>query len=195
MKEMFWNTPDKPADKPGPVATPPVAGVPLTSATYPFPTNGTTPVVPVDGPNSFLDRLKAKTDFDSTPIGQQVKEHMTPLEGLPLTESQKFTAVLKAGAKDGLTGAAIIQALQALLATLDQDKASFDTAIDAKRNAAKEIEAKIAAARAEQDRLTTDLVTAQSGIQTKTAQYEAAYNARKTELQDKISHFSELLKG
>lgn len=196
FKHLIFNEDEKP--NPRPIAIPSPTGfapvlagstVPMTSATYPIPT-----VVP-DGHNTFLDNLKAKTDFDSTPIGQQVREHMVPLDGLPLTEAQKFSAVLKAGAKDGLTGASIVQALQALLAALDQDKTSFDTAIGAKQTAAKAIEDKIADARKTQDDLTTQLVTARSTIESKTAQYQAAYDARKTELQDKINHFSSLLTG
>src|SRR5450631_3266764 len=42
-----------------------------------------------DSISVFADRLKAKTDFDATPVGQQVNEHLAPLDGLPLTEMQK----------------------------------------------------------------------------------------------------------
>lgn len=213
FKHLIFNEPDAPA-KPSPAPAPHTNGaIPVTPAWTPvFNADKVVPptVDTVDAPNAFLDRLRAKTDFDGSDVGKQLQEHMEPLAGLPLTEAQQMTAALKAGVKDGLTAEKIQTTLQGLLAALDQDKAAFQTAlaaatakeVDARKAAideevkhAKDLEDQITASRQKQSDLSTQLIQAQGAIQTKSSQYDVAYQTRRGELQGKLDHFSQILQG
>lgn len=160
--------------------------------------------------NAFAQMLKDKTDFDNTPVGQQVKEELMPLEGLPLNETQQMTAVLKAGAKQGLTGQKIVSTLQGLIADLEKENKAFQTtvaaarvkevdarteAIQAEADRLKDLESQIALSRQKQGSLSNELITAQSNIQRKEAQFKAAYDARLGELQTSITHYQTILQG
>jgi hypothetical protein len=158
----------------------------------------------------FADRLKAKTDFDATAVGQQVNEHLQPLDGLPLTEMQKMSAVLKGGAKEGLTGEKIIATLQGLLGVLNSEQHSFDNSVataiasevDTRQKAiqdevarAKNLEDQISASRQKQTDLSAELIAAQTTIERRKAQFKAAYDARSAELQTTINHYQSILRG
>jgi hypothetical protein len=165
------------------------------------------------GPDSisvFADRLKAKTDFDATPVGQQVTEHLAPLEGLPLTEMQKMSAVLKGGAKEGLTGEKIIATLQGLLGVLNSEQQAFNASVatatasevDTRQKAiqdevahAKSLEDQISASRQKQTALSAELIAAQTNIERHKAQFKAAFDARSAELQTTINHYQSILQG
>ena len=131
---IFEEEPD--AKKPDPVRPPlaqPQIHVPFQADPLPTPAY-TSPVAESADSESmsvFAERLKAKTDFDATPVGQQVNEHLVPLDGLPLTEMQKMSAVLKGGAKEGLTGEKIIATLQGLLGVLNTEQEAFHKSVAA----------------------------------------------------------------
>ena len=163
-----------------------------------------------DSISVFADRLKAKTDFDATPVGQQVNEHLAPLDGLPLTEMQKMSAVLKGGAKEGLTGEKIIATLQGLLGVLTSEQQAFaksvavatatevqtrEKAIQDEVARAKDLEAQISASRQKQTDLSAELIAAQTTIERRKAQFKAALDARTAELQTTINHYQSILQG
>jgi hypothetical protein len=157
----------------------------------------------------FASLLRSRTDFDSTPIGQQLQEHLAPLEGLEITEQQRLGAALKAGAKDGLTGDAILATYTQLQAALEQENQSFQKALASATRAEvedcraeiahraetiKDLEAQIAAIREEQSRMSADMIAAQTRIAERKAQFQAAYTARKTELESAAARY-QFLKG
>lgn len=206
-KNAFFNEDEKVNPEPAPLPM-----TPTKSMAVPEPLS--MPEVPtillVGAANTFLDRLKSKTDFDATPVGQQIKEHMVPLDGLPLTDAQKMSAVLKAGVKDGLTADTIVSTLQGLLAVLDQDKVSFQAAldaatkkevdarkadIDAEAAHAKDLEEQLKESHLKQSSVSSELITAQGNIGSKAAQYQAAHDSRQAELQAQIDHYTTILKG
>jgi hypothetical protein len=217
---IFEEEPDskKPTAKPGhpqpqiPVPFQDPFAIPATAPSVPT----STPAISIDAgadPDSisvFADRLKAKTDFDATPVGQQVNEHLAPLEGLPLTEMQKMSAVLKGGAKEGLTGEKIIATLQSLLGVLNAEQRTFAqsvaaataTEVETREKAiqdevarAKSLEEQISASRQKQTDLSAELIAAQTNIERRKAQFKAALDARTAELQTTINHYQSILQG
>lgn len=161
--------------------------------------------------NTFAQSLKAKTNFDTTDVGKQVAHEMKPLEGIAsLTESDKINIALKAGAEEGLTAEKIIATFDSLLQTLESENSGFQNAVAAATQSGPEaikaqiqaeadkivdLEAQITAARAKQSDLSTELIKASTKIQTNTMQFNAAYEARKSELSSAKSHYQSILQG
>lgn len=158
----------------------------------------------------FTQALKAATDFDKTDVGKQVAKEMKPLDGLPLNEAQKIGVALKAGAEEGLTGEKIISTLDGILKNLDGERDRFQaqiggatkTDVDGRKDdidrMAQQIaslESQITDLRAKQSQASTDMITAQSKLQIKATQFNAAYEARKAELTTSRNHYAEILKG
>lgn len=162
-------------------------------------------------PNTFAQTLKNKTDFDQTDIGKQVAHEMKPLEGIAsLTEADKINIALKAGAEEGLTAEKIIATFDSLLQTLESENSGFQTAVAAATQSGPEaikaqiqaeadkivdLEAQITATRAKQSDLSTELIKVSTKIQTNTMQFNAAYEARKSELISAKSHYQSILQG
>jgi hypothetical protein len=214
---IFEDEPD--ATKPDtvkPVHPPQHIPPPFEAAPFAAASTVSAPVISIDAatdPDSisvFADRLKAKTDFDATSVGQQVNEHLAPLDGLPLTEMQKMSAVLKGGAKEGLTGQKIIATLQGLLGVLNSEQEAFTTSVAAATASevetrqkaiqdevahAKSLEDQISASRQKQTELSAELIAAQTTIERRKAQFKAAFDARSTELQTTINHYQSILLG
>lgn len=215
---LFEEEPD--AKKPEPVRPAvPAPQIHLRQSPFPLPVGPTAvpaltlPDAGAGDPESisvFADRLKAKTDFDATPVGQQVNEHLAPLDGLPLTEMQKMSAVLKGGAKEGLTAEKIIATLQGLLGVLNSEQQSFNTSVAAATASevetrqkaiqeevarAKSLEDQISASRQKQTELSAELIAAQTTIERRKAQFKAAFDARSSELQTTINHYQSILQG
>jgi hypothetical protein len=162
------------------------------------------------GLDAFTQALKDATDFDKTDVGKQVAKEMKPLEGLQINESQRIGVVLKAGADEGLTGEKIIATLDGLLKTLDIERDRFQAqiaaatktdvddckvAIDQIGEQIKALEAHITELRNKQSQMSTDMITAQSKLQIKASQFNAAYEARKADLTNSRNHYAEILKG
>jgi hypothetical protein len=210
---IFEEEPD--AKKPDPVRPPlaqPQIHVPFQADPLPTPAY-TSPVAESADSESmsvFAERLKAKTDFDATPVGQQVNEHLVPLDGLPLTEMQKMSAVLKGGAKEGLTGEKIIATLQGLLGVLNTEQEAFHKSVAAATASevetrekaiqdevahAKSLEDQISVSRQKQTDLSAELIAAQTTIERRKAQFKAAFDARSAELQTTINHYQSILQG
>jgi hypothetical protein len=183
------------------------ARVAMTSSTY---TPAVAQSATLSDSNVFLANLKDKTDFDKTAIGAQVREHLIPLDGLPLNETQKMTAVLKAGAREGLTPEKIIGQFQSFLSVIEKEKSGFDGAvadatakeIDGRQTAIKdevdhasELEQRLATSRQRQADLSSELVTAQAKIRDTQTQFKNAYEQRVSEINAQIAHYTEVTKG
>lgn len=199
-----------------PVATPtPIASTPYIST--PIPSTFTTP--PTETPQAtgtdagiaqFLQALKDKTDFDQTPVGQQLAEHMAPVADLPISDAQKLGVAIKAGAKDGLTKEKILDTLQGLSSVLVAEKNAFNASADrmmtaevdsrkqqiqAEADKQEDLKRQIAASQQVQTELTSAMIDAQGSIQRKQAQFQAAYDSRSIDLTAAISKYTSLLQG
>jgi hypothetical protein len=160
------------------------------------------------GVSQLLEALREKTDFDKTEVGQQLAEHIAPLADLPLSDAQKLGVALKAGQKEGLTGARILSTLGALKSQLQQEQAAFNHSVEqamaaevdsrkakiqAEANKQAELKAKIAESQKVQSDLSTEMINAQSNIQRKQAQFRTAFDSRVVDLDTAISKYSSLL--
>jgi hypothetical protein len=204
------------ADQP---STPPPARVHPAQITSPVMTSTTTlpPSTVVNpalagedaaGVSELLEALREKTDFDKTEAGQQLAEHIAPLADLPLSDAQKLGVALKAGQKEGLTGAKILSTLGALKAQLQQEQTAFNHSVElamaaevdsrkakiqAEADKQAELKAKIAESQKVQSDLSTEMINAQSNIQRKQAQFRTAFDSRVVDLDTAISKYSSLL--
>ena len=160
------------------------------------------------GVSQILQSLREKTDFDKTVVGQQLAEHLAPLSDLPLSDAQKLGVALKAGAKEGLTGARILSTLSDLKAKLQQEQVAFNQSVNqamasevdsrrakiqAEANKQAELKAKIAESQKVQSDLSTEMINAQSNIQRKQAQFRTAFDSRAIDLDTTISKYSSLI--
>lgn len=195
---------------PQPVATPNPSisyTPPITSTTFTPPTETTGTDA---GIAQFVQALKDKTDFDQTAVGQQLAEHMAPVIDLPISDAQKLGAAIKAGAKDGLTKDKILSTLQSLKAVLDSEQTAFNGAaarmmtsevdtrkqqIQAEADKQEDLKKQIAASQQTQSELTSAMIDAQADIQRKQAQFQAAYDNRKSDLDAAVGKYTSLLQG
>ena len=160
------------------------------------------------GVSRILESLRAKTDFEKTDVGLQLADHLSPLNDLPLSDAQKLGVALKAGAKEGLTGAKILSTLSALKAQLQQEQTAFNNSVnramadevDSRRakiqeeaNKQDDLKSKIADSQRVQSDLSTEMINAQSNIQRKQAQFRTAFDSRVVDLDTAISKYSSLL--
>lgn len=160
--------------------------------------------------NPFTQHLKDCTDFNKTPVGVQVLEHLAPLEGLGLTDAQKFTVVLKAGAKDGLTAEAILKTVAECSARLQSENESFAASsaaflvkevesrkklIQAESDKQEELRQKIAESQQVQNNISTEMVEAQSRNARTQAQFQVAFNTCRNDLDTTLSRYTAILKG
>jgi Skp family chaperone for outer membrane proteins len=121
-----------------------------------------------------------------------------------------MTAVLKAGARDGLTAEKIISTYQNFQAILKVEESTFTAAmqramddqvaarqkaIEAEASKVKNLEAEITDSRERQSKLSAELITAQTNIQRKQAQFKAALDARATDITAAIQHYTSILQG
>jgi hypothetical protein len=143
---------------------------------------------------AMYDRLKAKTDFDQTPIGKLLQEYLEPLASLPGDEGMKFkAAVLQAGKHGGLDPASILAAFDDLKATLEQEQRkftqssqAFDAHIDANKQNLAQLQQEI-----------TDLskqITDESGRSASGKQeFSLAFQQRTNELEQQRARYAALL--
>ena len=216
----------EPEAKPAPESDVPVLGPSSTNILAgPEPTQNWNPPTPSYQPQNPLNQpypatdksgdviyqlLVTKTNFDNTAVGKQVADHLIPLEGLPLTDAQKMQAVLKAGAKEGLTADKINTTYQDLLGTLPLESKKFNDSVINPANTAlakkktsiafleadiQTLEATIAAKREQQSKLSGEIINDQAAIQEKQTTFAAAYNRRDSELKTAIQHTNDILKG
>jgi hypothetical protein len=127
--------------KPGPAA-PKARPVPAASfsmgagASPSFaPTSPTTSPFAIGGAavldEAVYQKVLAKTNFDSTPVGQVIHKYYDALDGTPLDVNTKFkTAITQAQKLDGLTPDHILQAFDDLLTTLQKEGDNFQRAAD-----------------------------------------------------------------
>lgn len=200
--------PDAPAAKPvpPPVAVPYVLPIaPITSfVSQTSHTDAGAITVTSSAVSSILSDLRAKTDFNATPVGKQLKESLDALADTGMSEEMMSRTAMKLTHQ---SPAQVVSALQVLQTALIADKAQFEASMQkatvaevAARQAkshqlAQDIEAaesKLAGMRQEKSQVDSELQQVQDKISSARANYAAASEARNTEITEMISHYQNI---
>lgn len=72
---------------------------------------------------AILTDLRSKTDFDATPIGQQLKSNMDALDGTGLADDIKSKTAMKLSHQSPAQVVSVLQGLQSILVS---DRRNFD---------------------------------------------------------------------
>lgn len=159
---------------------------------------------------TFMGILKEKTDFEQTPVGQKVKKHLEPLEGVSLPEDQKMAIALKYLADDGITADGIISTLTDLQSKLVSEKAKFESTLEAARRETVEgpkatieqlgkdiagLQLQIETSKKRQNDLAGDMMTSDAKIRRTELNYSVAYEGRLSDLKSLADRYNNLLKG
>jgi chromosome segregation ATPase len=156
------------------------------------------------GVSSILSDLRDKTNFDATPIGQQLKGCMDALADTGLSEEQKIKTAMKLSHQVPSQVVSVLQGLQSVLVTDKQHfEATMQTATTAEVNARQAksaqlqssidaAEAQITAMRQEKSQVDVELRQKQDKISSARANYTAASEALNTELAEMISHYQSI---
>ena len=190
---------------PVPIAVPRQPESPYQPITAMFSGTLTTPSPVVSSAvSSILSDLRGKTDFDATPIGQQLKGCMDALADTGLSEEQKSKTAMKLSHQSPSQVISVLQGLQSVLVADKQHfEATMQTATTAEVNARQAksaqlqssidaAEAQINAMRQEKSQVDTELRQKQEKISSAQANYAAASEARNTELAEMISHYQSI---
>lgn len=203
--------PDAPSAKPvqnapQPVSVPymPVVQIPTTNTPIYVPNNPAPSSVTSSAVSSILADLRSKTDFNTTPVGQQLKESLDALADTGMSEEMMSRTAMKLTHQ---SPAQVVSALQVLQTTLIADKAQFEASMGkatvaevAARQAkshqlAQDIEAaesKLTGMRQEKSQVDSELQQVQDKISSARANYAAASEARNTEITEMISHYQNI---
>lgn len=153
---------------------------------------------------AFLTDLRTKTDFDTTPLGQQLKSFMDGLADTGMADDLKSKTALKLSHQTPSQVVSVLQGLQAVLAADKQQfEATMQTAtvaeVDARKtksaqlqSAIEDAESRLNAQRQEKAGVDADLEQKRDRIASARANYAAASEARNTELADMISHYQSI---
>lgn len=195
---------DPPKTKPNvePVASP-VQSVPVQAPVYfaPVTDSGTAMSSAV---LSILSDLRGKTDFDATPIGQQIKGCFDALAETGLSDEQKTKTAMKLSHQSPSQVVSVLQGLQAVLVADKQHfEASMQTATTAEvsarqaksaqlQSSIETAESQLSAMRQEKSQVDSELQQKQDKISSARANYASASEARNTELAEMISHYQSI---
>lgn len=188
-----WQPPAKTPLQPFAAAYPP-------SPNYPPPTvTGSSSAV-----TGFLDDLRAKTDFDATPIGQQLKGSLDALAGTGLSEEMMTKTAMKITHQSPAQVVAVLQGLTAVLTSEQQHfEASMQSAttqeVGARQAKSAQLQSSIDALSSQLDSLRqqksqtdAELQQKQDKISSARTNFGAALEARNTELAEMISHYQSI---
>lgn len=153
---------------------------------------------------AFLTDLRSKTDFDATPIGQQLKSSMDALDGTGLTDDIKSKTAMKLSHQSPAQVVSVLQGLQSILVS---DRRNFDATmqtataaeVDARQAKSAQLqssiddaESRLYAMRQEKAQVVAELQQKQDKITSARANYAAASEARNTELTEMITHYQSI---
>lgn len=153
---------------------------------------------------SILSDLRSKTNFDATPVGQQLKESSDALADTGMSEEMKSRTAMKLSHQSSAQVVSVLQGLQAVLVSDKQHfEASMQTAttseVSARQAKSAALQSSIDAAEAqlsnmrqEKAQVDMDLQDKQNKITNARANYAAASEARNTELVEMISHYQSI---
>ena len=179
------------------------------AAPMPAPVNPVRVTQPTFTPTAVGDndevyrRILAKTDFDSTEIGETIQKFLAPLQNLPMDTALKFkTAVAQAKAVNGLTEADILATFDNLKAMLQKEQDAFATKaqqfaereISGRSARISEITSQINQLQQQLGQLSTELVEAQGKAAHAQGQFTAAVERRTSEIDQQKTQYATLLK-
>lgn len=160
--------------------------------------------LPASAVAPILSDLRTKTDFDATPIGQQLKGSIDALADTGLSDEQKSKTALKLSHQSPAQVVAVLQGLQSILVS---DRRNFDATmqtataaeVDARQaksaqlqSSISDAESRLNAMRQEKASVDAELQQKQDKITAARANYAAASEARNTELAEMISHYQSI---
>lgn len=160
--------------------------------------------LPASAVAPILADLRTKTDFDATPIGQQLKGSIDALADTGLSDEQKSKTALKLSHQSPAQVVAVLQGLQSILVS---DRRNFDATmqtataaeVDARQaksaqlqSSISDAESRLNAMRQEKASVDAELQQKQDKITAARANYAAASEARNTELAEMISHYQSI---
>jgi hypothetical protein len=156
----------------------------------------------------LFDQLKVKTDFELTPVGKAIKEHLMTVQGLGLSPASEMVAVLRGGAKDGITADSIISTLQGLKDVLLKEQTAFmaqadnatknevDTRMDKIARETEhqtDLQRQLAESQQIAAQLANEITEKKTTISSMINQFNTAFTARNIELDTQISHYNSIL--
>lgn len=156
---------------------------------------------------SILSDLRTKTDFDATPVGQQLKQCIDALSDTGLSDEQKSKTAMKLSHQSPANVVSVLQGLQSVLAA---DKQKFDATmstattmeVDNRQSQSAQLQSQIEAAesqinamRQQKTQIDNEIQEKQNKILNARANYLAASEARRTELAEMISHYQSIPEG
>ena len=208
---IFEEEPQQPGQPVRPLQPP--AGVrpsrpsPSSSPSYTPSAGGAT--VSMSSDNEFYARLAKQTDLSTVPELAKIESFAAPLTGVIPDKTLRYKAAMAtAQSQAGLTKAAVLRAFDTLLSLLESSAASFDsqtnevakTEVDSKTgqiadlNAAiEEKQKEIADMQQQVKSLQAAAETTRTRLQKAKAGFAAAYERRKSEIQQQRKDFENLL--
>jgi len=154
--------------------------------------------------SSILADLRTKTNFEATPVGQQLKDSTDALADTGMSDEQKSKTAMKLSHQSPAQVVSVLQGLQAVLVSDKQKfEATMQTATTAEvssrqtksaqlQSAIDAAESQLNAMRQEKAQVDTELQEKQNKISSARANYATASEARSTELAEMISHYQSI---
>ena len=193
-----------------PQASSAAAPAATTSSSAPRPVLGGQPMS--EEVEHVYQRIRAKTNFDSTQIAAVIHKYLDPLVAIPsLDERTRFkTAVVQAKAQEGLTQEKILATFDGLKVALQNEQESFTASAQATKEreiadrqkrvqeATDEIarkQSEIAELQQQLAEMTGELLGAQSKIQRAESSFAAAVQRRAAEIDQEKAKYASLLRG
>lgn len=168
-----------------------------------------TPLSVVDG--SVYQKLKEKTDFSNTAVGQTIQKYLVPLAKIPLDEQSKFKAALaQARAIEHLTDDQILREFDQLAAVLQTEANGFQNSahqfevmsVTGGEAQLKELEQKIVEKQTELGQLLekkkrdqAEVAAARMRLDQKNAEFATAMKTRAAEIAQEKGHMEGVLKN
>lgn len=211
VKEKFFED-DTPAPQTSapliklvPHPIPPAASftiTPDTSASFPIsPITIAEKMIP---PNPMLDELRARIGLEATPLGKQLHEVLEALSDSGMTEDQKIKTALKIG---HITPESVVETLNSVQQLLTADKQKFEAQMSTAETSEvlgrqqkiagldsqiSELESQLNAARQQKMTLAAELGERVSKIAMARTNYTAAYETRKSEVDQMATHYQQI---
>lgn len=197
IKSLIFDEDDKPK------AAAPVATIPHVYQPQPAPNPVANTLVSGTAASSSMayETLRAKTDFDSTDVGQIVAKYSRPLITVLTDEKLRCKAAAAQAANEGVSKEKILATFDGLKVTLDGENQAFlasansqeNTGITQKQQEIRELSSQMSEIQHQITALGRDVSDAQSHINKVKFDFNAAYSRRLRELENEKSHYVDML--
>ena len=154
----------------------------------------------VSSDSSTYDRLRGKTDFQSTDVGAALGKYSDPLAGVITDEKLRCKTAAKLAEKEGITKEKILATFDGLKVALEAEKNKFNSAsgqqddtVAAKTARALELSAQLSGIQEEIARIGIEISEINNRINNARAEFNAAVSRRTAELEKEKAHYADLL--